>query len=334
MLRSVAALIIWLAAFASAMAHALQPGFLDIRALGDERYAIGWKVPQVAGTAMPMSPVLPEPCAQRAPPGLTFAEEAFSARWTTRCEGGLEGRSIAVEGLEHTSTDVLVRYAPAQAPTLTLRLTPERTGATIPRAPGLGEIVKTYTVLGIEHILLGIDHVLFVLALVLLVGGGWKLIKTITAFTLAHSITLSAAALGYVTLPGPPVEAVIALSIVYLAHELAVRDPRSPRLAERRPWLVAFPFGLLHGLGFASALAELGLPHTEIPAALLAFNVGVEIGQLLFVFALFALRAALRRLLPHRLVSGSAARVSSQVVLYAVGSLSSFWLIQRVAGFW
>jgi hypothetical protein len=220
MLRSVAAFIIWLAPCASVVAHALQPGFLDIRALGEERYAIGWKVPQVAGTAMPISPVLPERCAQRAPPGLTFADEAFSARWTTRCEGGLEGRSIAVEGLEHTSTDVLVRYAPAQAPTLTLRLTPERTGATIPRAPGLGEVVKTYTVLGIEHILLGIDHVLFVLALVLLVGGGWKLVKTITAFTLAHSITLSAAALGYVALPGPPVEAVIALSIVYLAHEL------------------------------------------------------------------------------------------------------------------
>jgi hydrogenase/urease accessory protein HupE len=332
--RALPGSILWLAVCAAAFAHALQPGFVDIRALGDDRYAIGWKVPRVAGAAMAISPLLPPGCGQRGPTTLTLVDGAFSAQWTTGCEGGLEGQAVTVTGLEHTSTDVLVRFAPAQAPALTLRLTPARTSARIPSAPGLLEVVKTYTLLGIDHILLGIDHLLFVLALVLLVGGGWKLVKTVTAFTIAHSITLSAAALGYVTLPGPPVEAVIALSIVYLAHELAVRDPGSPRLAERQPWLVAFPFGLLHGLGFAGALAETGLPSEEIPSALLAFNVGVEIGQLLFVLALFALAASLRRLLPHRLVSGSASRVARRAVLYTMGSLSSFWLVQRVAGFW
>ncbi len=316
-----------------AFPHALQPGFVEIEALGGDNYDIGWKVPQVAGKPMPIRPLLPENCDRREPARLSFTGNAFHARWTAACPGGLTGKAIAVEGLERTSTDVLVHIALAPDRTQTLRLTPDTISAIIPADPGLWDVVETYTLLGIDHILLGIDHILFVLALILLVGGGWKLVKTITAFTVAHSITLSAAALGFVEFPGPPVEATIALSIVFLAHEIAVREPGRPRLSERQPWIVAFAFGLLHGLGFAGALAETGLPHNEIPAALLAFNVGVEIGQLLFVGAVLILVAVLRWSIARHRSYGRVARFASTALVYAIGSSASLWLIERVAAF-
>ena len=329
-------LALWLAVISlpgQALAHALQPGFLDIQAVGAGTYTIGWKVPQIAGKPMAIAPVLPDVCTERSPPSLTFVDNAFSARWISVCTGDLAGQTITIDGLANTSTDVLVHFTPQEGASQTLRLTPDATSATIQRDPGFLEVVQAYTLLGIDHILLGIDHILFVLALILLVGGGWKLVKTITAFTLAHSITLSAAALGFVHFPGPPVEATIALSIVFLAHEIAVREPGHPRMAERRPWLVAFAFGLLHGLGFAGALAETGLPPGEIPAALLAFNVGVEIGQLLFVGAVLALFALLRRLFARYANRASVARFAATALIYAIGSIASLWLIERVAAF-
>ena len=192
-------------------------------------------------------------------------------------------------------TDVLVRLERMDGTTQTLRVTPAAPSFVIEAQPGRWQVAKTYLLLGIEHILLGVDHLLFVLALVILVDGTRRLFWTITAFTAAHSITLAAATLGWVHVPSPPVEASIALSIVFLASEIMHRRAGRPGLTYRQPWIVAFLFGLLHGLGFAGALSEVGLPANAIPFALLFFNVGVEIGQLLFIAAVLAAMAALRR---------------------------------------
>jgi hypothetical protein len=195
-------------------------------------------------------------------------------------------------------------------------------------APSRLELASTYTRLGVEHILLGVDHLLFVLALLILVEGTWRLVETITAFTAAHSLSLAAATLGFVRVPARPVEAVVALSIVFLAAEIVhVRQGR-PALAHRRPWIVAFSFGLLHGLGFAGALAALGLPQNAIPLALLFFNVGVELGQLLFIAAALASMAVLRR------IPFARAQWAWRVPVYAIGSFAAYWTIERIARFW
>ena len=188
-------------------------------------------------------------------------------------------------GLAATRIDVLVRLARSDGTTQLGRVLVLDPQFVFSASPGAMEVARTYTVLGIEHILSGVDHLLFVLALVMLVRGTRRLVATITAFTLAHSLTLAAASLGFVSVPGPPVEATIALSIMFVAAEIVRARQGRPGLTQRYPWLVAFSFGLLHGLGFAGALAEVGLPPLSIPLALLFFNVGVEIGQLLFVAA-------------------------------------------------
>ncbi|MGJ8583596.1 MAG: HupE/UreJ family protein [Marinosulfonomonas sp.] len=318
---------------ATGNSHALEPGYLDIREQQDGVILASWKVPDVAGSAMEITAVLPQGCSDRRPPPLVNVGAAYIGQWNTVCEGGLAGKDIWIEGLEKTSTDVLVRYEQIDGTTRFLRITADAPTQTLDVDPGFWSVVKTYFLLGIDHILLGFDHILFVLALILLVHGNWKLVKTITAFTLAHSITLSLASLGYVHVPVPPVEAIIALSIVFIAVELARRDPNAPGLAERKPWLVAFTFGLLHGLGFASALSETGLPQGDIPAALVTFNLGVEAGQLLFVGAILVLRVVLnwvaRRL---SLPKASGANFMTGVI-YGIGGISAYWLIERVVGF-
>jgi hydrogenase/urease accessory protein HupE len=317
----------------SVQAHALEPGFLDVRELQVGVYSFGWTVPQVEGEPMQITAVLPENCAERRPPELNFTGTSFSTFWTSACTGGITGNTVLIEGLEKTNTDVLMRFEALNGATQTLRMTAENTSQMIEADPGFWAVVKTYFLLGVDHILTGFDHILFVFALVLLVRGNWKLVKTITAFTVAHSITLSAAALGYVSVPVPPVEAVIALSIVFIAVEIARRDPEAPGLAERKPWLVAFAFGLLHGLGFASALAQTGLPQSEIPAALLTFNLGVEAGQLLFVAVVLVLRRAIRLLVTGGQISPASMVIGITVLNYAIGGISAYWLIERVAGF-
>ena len=213
----------------------------------------------------------------------TFSGDAYLERWRIQRAGGLENQTIHIDGLAGTKIDVLVRMENADGVTQTTRLLPASPSFTVEAAPSPWRVSATYLVLGIEHILLGIDHLLFVLALVLLVKGWKRLVGTITAFTVAHSITLAAATLGFVHVPGPPVEACIALSIVFVAAEIIRGRQGQPGLTERAPWVVAFTFGLLHGLGFAGALNEVGLPAQAIPLALLFFNVGVEIGQLAFI---------------------------------------------------
>jgi hydrogenase/urease accessory protein HupE len=188
-------------------------------------------------------------------------------------------------------------------------------------------VARTYLALGVEHILTGFDHLLFVLALLLIVKSARRIVATVTAFTVAHSLTLAAATLGFVHLPQPPVEAAIALSIAFVAAEIVHGLDGRPGLTARAPWLVAFAFGLLHGLGFAGALAEIGLPQSAIPLALLCFNLGVELGQLAFVVALLACLALARR---ARIPWPRAAR---PLPAYAIGALAMFWVIERVAAF-
>jgi hydrogenase/urease accessory protein HupE len=239
----------------------------------------------------------------------------------------LRGQSVRIAGLEGTMTDVLVRIEFADGTSWTQRLTPARPAAVIPaRESGLA-VAGVYLELGVEHILRGIDHLLFVLALLIITRGGWKLVKTVTAFTVAHSITLALATLGFVHVPQPPVEAVIALSIVFVAAEILHDRQGHAGVTERAPWIVAFTFGLLHGFGFAGALSEIGLPQGQIPVALLFFNLGVEAGQLLFIGAVLGFIAVIRRLrmpLP---------RWAELVPPYAIGSVAMFWVIQRVVAF-
>jgi len=275
--------------------HALDPGYLELRQIDEIRYAISWKKPVIQGAPMAIAVRLPEQCDLRTEGQLTWDGTAYYSHWTTTCAGGLEGGELQIEGLEKTSTDVLVRFDFADGATGTQRLTPTETSFVVPTQPERFEVVRTYSILGIEHILSGIDHLLFVLALLMLVKGVRRIIVTVTAFTLAHSITLAGATLGWVHLPGPPVEATIALSIAFVAAEILRSQQGESGMTERYPWIVAFAFGLLHGFGFAGALQQVGLPQTEIPTALLFFNVGVEIGQLLFIAVVFAIFWLLRR---------------------------------------
>jgi hydrogenase/urease accessory protein HupE len=321
----------------TAWAHEVRPGFLEIRELGADRYAFLWKVPAKGEYRLGLHLQLPAECTD-APETGSFAGGAYIERWTGTCQGGLTGRRIGVEGLNATMTDVLVRVERLDGTTQTARLTPDATWFEVTAVPGRFEVSKTYFALGVEHILLGVDHLLFVLGLLFLVGSWRRLVATVTAFTVAHSITLAAATLGLVRVPQAPIEATIALSVMFVAAEVLRGAHGKPGLAARAPWVVAFVFGLLHGFGFAGALREVGLPQTDIPLALLFFNVGVEAGQLIFIAAVMAVLSLATRILRTRGPVGQGLwRTEALVrtpVAYLVGGTAAFWVVQRVAAFW
>lgn len=321
----------------TAWAHEVRPGYLEIRELGADRYAFLWKVPAKGEYRLGLHLELPVECTG-APDTGAFAGGAFVERWTGTCRGGLTGRRIAVGGLNATMTDVLVRLERLDGTSQTARLTPDSAWFEVSAVPGRFDVAKTYFVLGVEHILLGVDHLLFVLGLLLLVGSWRRLVATVTAFTVAHSITLAAATLGLVRVPQAPIEAVIALSVMFVAAEILHGAQGKPGLAARAPWMVAFVFGLLHGFGFAGALREVGLPQTDVPLALLLFNVGVEAGQLLFIAAVMAVLALATRLLRAR---GSTAHgpwsteaLVRTPIAYLIGGTAAFWVVQRTVAFW
>ena len=242
---------------------------------------------------------------------------------------GLAGRRIEFSGLQATITDVLVRTALLDGTRSTTLVRPSQPWVEIGAARGRLAVVRAYVVHGIEHIVFGFDHLLFVLALALIVRSRRALFVTITAFTVAHSLTLGLATLGVVHVPGPPVEAAIALSILLVAVELVHLERRELGLTARRPWLVAFAFGLLHGFGFASALSDVGLPRGDIPLGLFAFNVGVECGQVVFVSAVFGLVAIVMWLR----VGARVARYARRATPYAIGTLAAFWFFERLTRF-
>jgi hydrogenase/urease accessory protein HupE len=330
-------LILLLAPFTAtpAHAHALQPGYLELTPITGDTTRVYWRVPDVQGRAMPISPSLPENCTQDQEVTPVSDGSAWSATWAVDCPGGMAGGKISVLGLDRTQTDVLVRYEDLDGAVLTERLTPERTAFVVTAEITGWAVLASYVPLGVDHILSGIDHLLFVFALLLLIPDARRLIGAITAFTVAHSLTMAAATLGWVSLPPLPVEAVIALSIMFLASELVRRETGSLRLSEAYPWTVSFSFGLLHGFGFAGALKEIGLPQSDVPLALLSFNLGVEIGQLLFVASVLVIGYILRRIVPRFIASvrrpGSGV---AQASAYLIGGVSAAWFVERIVAFW
>jgi hydrogenase/urease accessory protein HupE len=318
-----------LGAFGSAAsAHEVRPAYLELRQTGPDTYDVLWKVPALGDNLrLGLYVELPAGCTKATEPRGSMVSNAYTERWTARCAGGLAGGTVHIAGLSATMTDVLVRVERLDGTTQVTRLRPAESSFVVEAAPRTLEVARTYSVLGVEHILTGIDHLLFVLALVIITRGGWKLVKTVTAFTISHSLTLSAATLGFVHVPQRPVEAVIALSIVFVAAEIVRMHRGLDSITARAPWLVAFTFGLMHGLGFAGGLNDAGLPAGHIPTALLFFSVGVETGHFLFIAVVLSAIAMLRRMaipLP---------RWSLLVPPYAIGAVAMFWVIQRTLSF-
>ena len=312
----------------AALAHEIRPAYLEMRETVTDTYDVLWKVPGMGeNLRLGLYVELPEACTNVTEPHAAMANNAYAQRWRVKCAGGLAGGTIHIAGLQSTLTDVLVRLEYLDGTTQVTRLMPSEPSFVVETVPHAMAVAGTYTVLGIEHILSGIDHLLFVLALLIITGSGWKLVKTVTAFTLSHSITLSLATLGYVHIPQRPVEAVIALSIIFVASEIVHARAGRPGFTERAPWVVAFIFGLAHGLGFAGGLSDAGLPPAHIPTALLFFSLGVETGHFLFigvVLSLIAISKRLRYTIPQWSYLGPP---------YTIGAMAMFWVIQRVAAF-
>jgi len=313
----------------SVAAHQSRLAYLDIKALPGGQALVNWTRPLVAGQALGLQPVFPAPCAALAGAQVYALDSALLQRWTLACGEGLAGLPLRIAGLDATLASVLVHYeAPDGAQSQTM-LDSDNNDFVLPRAAPSGTdagVGWAYFRLGVAHILSGVDHLLFVLCLLFVAGSMSRALTTVTAFTLAHSLTLASAVLGLVQVPSAFVEAAIALSILTLAAELA-REPVARRSA-RSPWLIAFVFGLLHGLGFAGALAELGLPSTALPLALLTFNLGVEVGQVVFIGVALLAAAFVR---PR---AGRWLRALQVGGRYAIGATAAFWLIQRVVAFY
>jgi hydrogenase/urease accessory protein HupE len=323
----VAALIVMVAMGAPAHAHEVRPGYLELRQTGAETFDVSWKVPARGDLKLRIHARLPENCTPLSAVVSTKGGGAFTDRWAVTCPGGLSGGTISIGGLAGTLTDALARIERLDGTSQVARLTPDAPSIVVEATPGGQQLAGTSLGLGVEHILLGIDHLLFVFALLLLVKGWRRLVATVTAFTVAHSLTLAAATLGYVHVPQRPVEAVIALSIVFVAAELVCRARGQVSLTQRWPWAIAFTFGLLHGFGFAGALSDIGLPEQAIPLALLFFNIGVELGQLFFITGGVAVGAIARRIVAPLPIW------APQLSAYAIGAVAAFWTIERVARF-
>jgi len=325
--RIIVSLVLFL--FASfSLADEIRPGYLELKENSQNIFSVLWKVPAKGNRKLSLYAQLPENCIEKTQPNSQLVNSAYIQRWLVVCEGGLLEKTLSIDGLKSTNTDVLLRLEFIDGTSQSVLLTPTKESFTIPAKPGSWQIIATYTWLGITHILTGVDHLLFVFALMLIVNGKRRLLWTITAFTLAHSLTLAGATLGFVNVPQAPVEAVIALSILFLAVEIVHGKQGRKGAAARWPWMVAFVFGLLHGFGFAGALAEVGLPQTAIPLALVFFNVGVELGQILFVATVLSLGYLLHKLKQRKLLDWS-----ETVAIYSIGGLSSFWLFERISAF-
>jgi hypothetical protein len=308
-------------------AHEIRPAYLQIREIAPSKYDVLWKTPAQGDMRLALNVILPPACHNAGEPRATPVGEAFIQRWLTMCDGGLATQQIAIENLEASLTDVILRFEPLTGAPKTLRMDGATPRVTIPAQQSETAVGATYFRLGVEHILFGFDHLLFVLCLLMLAGGTGRLLWAVTAFTVAHSITLAGTTFGWLHLASAPVEACIALSIAFIAAEI-VRVRRggygsASTVTVRWPWIAAFCFGLLHGLGFASALREIGLPDDAVPLALLFFNLGVEAGQVLFVGAVLALAVCWRKYGPR------IPAWSWRAPPYVAGVLAAFWFLER-----
>jgi hydrogenase/urease accessory protein HupE len=313
-------------------ADEFKPGYLQLTQLDHETYDVLWKIPAIdEATTLKVKPQFPNGTEVLTQVRSTFSRGVTVQRWRIRVPKGLDGKAIVFSQLSETRIDVLARLVRLDGTVQLERILPVH--PSFVGRPSLGrlEVVRTYTILGIEHILSGFDHLLYVLGMLILVGGWRRIVATMSAFTATHSLTLTAAALGWVHVPQPPVEACIALSILFVAREIVQVHRGRPGITARWPWVVSFTFGLMHGFGFAGALAEVGLPPSSIPIALLFFNVGVEIGQLLFVGAVLTVIAVGWRAAQRLRLSQPA--WLWRIAPYAIGGFASFWLVERVIAF-
>jgi len=310
---------------AGASAHGLDPAALALLERSTGVFEVEWRTSALRTPGADVQPVLPARCRRIATEAPEVGADHVMLRWTVDCgPASLTGEEIRVTDLDAAKINALVTIMRADGSDVQRVLGPRQGSFVVPAQPTWTDVGRGYATLGIEHILGGPDHLLFVFGLMLLVAGSGTLVRTVTAFTLGHSVTLSAAALGFASVPSRPVEALIAFSILVLAVELA-RGETAGTLLRRRPWVMAFTFGLLHGFGFAGALAEAGLPRGDVPLALLSFNVGIEIGQLAFVLVVLAAgRVVARR-------SAGLARRAVPGAVYAMGILAAFWWIERMA---
>jgi hydrogenase/urease accessory protein HupE len=314
----------------AASAHESRPAYLAVQETAPGQFSLLWRTPVLAGMRLPVVLRLPDRVKNLKDPVVSeLADSLLERRWIDAGPSGLAGERIEFAGLQLTITDVLVRVQMRDGSVSTTLVRPARPWIEIATAPGLLAVAGAYFLHGIEHILFGFDHLLFVLALILIVPNERVLLWAITAFTIAHSITLSLATMGVTHVPGLPVEAAIALSILLLACEIVRLQRGEVSLTAQWPWIVAFSFGLLHGFGFASALTEIGLPQGDIPLALVAFNVGVEIGQLIFIAAVLSVLACAKRIDFPPEIESRALSIST----YAIGITAAFWFIQRLTGF-
>ncbi|MBT9446446.1 MAG: HupE/UreJ family protein [Hyphomonadaceae bacterium] len=322
LLRLLLALLALALVVAPAHAHEVRPAYLEVRETAPDAYAISWKQPVNGDKRLALRPRLPETCRAEGASTMESAPAAVIERWRVTCPGGLKGQSLRIDGLERTLTSVYVQVIWRDGKSTSALAQPSSPEVSL--GGGAGPALARYVVLGVEHILGGLDHLAFVAGLVLLVTGVRRLLLSLTAFTVAHSITLGLSALGGAGLSSKPVEACIALSIVLVGLE-TVRFARGHTgLTASAPWFAAFGFGLLHGFGFAGALSEIGLPENARVVALLLFNLGVEIGQVAVVALLLAPLLWLRT----DTVALRRARVAGG---YVLGGAGAFWLIQRLA---
>lgn len=306
-------------------ADELRPGYLELTQQDAQHWRMLWKAPVLGGLATRAHPELPPFCTQ-SPPVARLEGAALVAESRLTCRRDLAGSRVGLAGMEATFTDALLRIAPLERPVQAERLTRDNPTVVVATVPDRWEVARSYFVIGVEHIVTGWDHLLFVIALVLLLGRLGPVVKAATAFTVAHSLTLAGTTLGLIGLAQAPVEALIALSIVFLAVEIVKQRDGDQRLSERAPWVVAFFFGLIHGFGFAGALREIGLPEGDVPMALLTFNLGVEAGQLMIIVAVLGAILLTRRFAPERL------RPATLAATYAIGTVASFWFIERMVG--
>lgn len=325
------AFLLWIVLFNVAQvawADELRPSYLQLKEISTNTLDVQWRVPSGSGSdRFGLSVRFDEQSENLNTIVDNHRDDVNVQRWQVRRASGLSGIKIHIDGLIGTNLEVIARIEYLDGAVLTHRFTPVAPSFQVKDKPSILNTIWTYFGLGVEHILFGMDHLLFVLALLLMVRGLHNVVLTITAFTISHSITLIVAALGWVKIPVVPIEACIALSIVFVAIEIIHGLQGRQGITQRRPWLVAFFFGLLHGLGFAAALTEIGLPQNAILIALLIFNVGVEVGQLIFVFSVFSVWLALKPLLLKRQA------LYIKISAYGIGSLASFWLIERLANF-
>ena len=321
--------ILWLAIVLATLssktdAHESRPAYLELTQIASDRYDILWRTPLNAGMRLPVVLRFPDQLRNLAEPKTQELTDSIIERRTIEVDGGLAGKRIEFVGLQATITDVLVRVQVNDGTQWTSLVHPSQPWFEL-RAPRTQIAVGTeFIIQGIRHISLGADHLLFVLGLLLIVKSRWTLLKTITAFTVAHSITLAIATLGYANAPVVPLNAAIAFSILFLGPEIVRSWNGETSFTLRHPWLVAFAFGLLHGFGFAGALTGAGLPRNELPLALLGFNIGVEIGQVAFVLLVVLLERS------FSILEVRWPRWVAKMPGYTVGSLGAFWAVQRV----